>query len=448
MSYRCIAGLAVAAFVCLAQAAPRTIEMTVGQQRTWAQPRDITRAATADNEIVGVNVVAPRGVILTAKKPGSAMVSIWDAADSAEPSVQYQIQVRPATGLKPGSLLQHGKDVQVDAAGAKLRLSGALSSLEQHDALTRTLKAPDDKDGNALIDASRSEFDVQVRIDIKIVEVSRSRLQAAGFYHDRMSPNGQARGLGGPGSLSAFTEENGARTATSANGRIPFADAFNFFRWGPNSLSVFSALEANGFAYTLAEPSLTALSGQTATFLAGGEIPIPLRTGSGSDSSISVDYKEFGIRLGLTPTVLDGQRIALRIAPEVSELDENLSVTLGGFNIPGLRVRRTETTVAMADGETFVLSGLVSRQTSSGVDKFPILGDIPIIGAFFRSSRFNRDDKELIMLATPRLVRPFAKDAPLPPLPGEEVRHYDPGYLRFLLQESGHFNAAGSGFSQ
>ena len=209
--------------------------------------------------------------------------------------------------------------------------------------------------------------------------------------------------------------------------------------------ATFSALEANGFAYALAEPSLTALSGQTATFLAGGEIPVPFR--SGADSAVSVIYKEFGIRLSLTPTVLEQNRIALKITPEVSEVDPSLSVQSGGYTIPGLRVRRTDTTVAIGDGETFVISGLVSRQSNATIDKFPFLGDIPILGAFFRSSHFERDDKELLMIATPHLVRPFAKNAKLPALPGEDIRDYDPSFMHMFLKETGRFEPPDSGFS-
>jgi pilus assembly protein CpaC len=255
--------------------------------------------------------------------------------------------------------------------------------------------------------------------------------------------------LSAPSNVSGFVDNaNTGKTLLSSSGFVPKADAFNIFLWGANSLTVFSALESNGFAYTLAEPSLTALSGQTATFLAGGELPIPLRTGSGSDSSISVTFKQFGIRLSMTPTVLDGNRLVVQLSPEVSEIDESLSITAGGLTLPGLRVRRTETTVATGDGETFVISGLVSQQTASAVDKFPILGDIPILGAFFRSNRFSRDDRELLMIVTPHLVRPFAKDAKLPALPGEEVKDYDPGYLRFLFLENGKFTQPDSGFSR
>lgn len=427
-----------------AQAAPAVQRLEVGEQKTWSLARPIQRAATANDEVVGINVVPPSGVILTAKKPGSAMVSIWDNSGRSTPASQFQVVVTPA------GIASSGSGVQVSGSGTKLKLSGELRSLEQQSALEAATRETGDKPAANVIDTTTSGFDVQVQIDVKIVEVSRSKLMASGFNWTNGWNGTRLSGMTGPNGLTSLTRNPGQQggTVTSGNGLVPSVDAFNIFTWSTNALAVFSVLESNGLAYTVAEPSLTALSGQTATFLAGGELPIPMRTGSGSDSSVTVKFKEFGIRLGLAPTVLDQQRIALKVAPEVSEIDPALSVQIGGFNIPGLRVRRTETTVALGDGETFVISGLVSRDSVGNIDKFPFLGDIPVLGAFFKSNRFERNDKELLMIVTPRLVRPFAAKAKLPDLPGEELKRYDPGFLHMLLMERGRFDGSESGFSQ
>ena len=426
----------------LVQAAPAVQQLEVGQQKTWSLERPIQRAATANDEVVGINVVPPSGVILTAKKPGSAMVSIWDNSGRSTPASQFQVVVTPA-GIAAGS------GVQVSGSGTKLKLSGELRSIEQLATLESSARESGDKPATNLVDATTSGFDVQVQIDVKIVEVSRSKLMASGFNWTNGWNGTRLSGMTGPNGLASFNKNRSeGTTVTSGNGFVPRSDAFNIFTWSSNALAVFSALEQNGFAYTVAEPSLTALSGQTATFLAGGELPIPMRTGSGTDSSVTVKFKEFGIRLGLAPTVLDQQRIALKVAPEVSEIDPALAVEIGGFNIPGLRVRRTETTVALGDGETFVISGLVSRDSVGTIDKFPVLGDIPVLGAFFKSNRFERNDKELLMIVTPRLVRPFSAKAKLPELPGEELKRFDPGFLHMLFMERGRFDGSESGFSQ
>ena len=206
-----------------------------------------------------------------------------------------------------------------------------------------------------------------------------------------------------------------------------------------------NALEGSGFAYTLARPSLVAMSGQSATFLAGGEVPIPVPS-SGSDN-VSIEYKEFGIRLTLTPTVVGRDRIMLKVAPEVSELDYTNAVNIAGTLVPGLTVRRTDTSISLADGESFVISGLISSRNSSQVNKFPGLGDIPILGAFFRDSNISREEKELLMIVTPHLVQPLAANAPLPSMPGEKLRNYDPNWYRLYFLENGKFNSR-SGLSQ
>ena len=224
-------------------------------------------------------------------------------------------------------------------------------------------------------------------------------------------------------------------------------DVFNIV-WGGGSsrfLAMINALENSGFAYTLARPSLTVLSGLTASFLAGGEIPIPVPS-SGSDN-VSIEYKEFGVRLALTPTVVSRNRITLKVAPEVSELDYNNAVVIAGTQVPGLSVRRTDTSISLADGESFIISGLISSNVRSAVDKMPGLGNLPIIGAFFRQSALNREETELLMIVTPHLVQPLAVNARLPELPGEALRTYDPSWGRLFFMENGNFEGRG-GLSQ
>ncbi|MEE3215854.1 MAG: type II and III secretion system protein family protein, partial [Pseudomonadota bacterium] len=151
------------------------------------------------------------------------------------------------------------------------------------------------------------------------------------------------------------------------------------------------------------------------------------------DDQISVDFKEFGIRLQLTPTVLDERRIMLKVAPEVSELDFSRGVQTAGIAVPALNVRRTDTTVQLGNGESFIISGLVSRNIIQSVDKIPGLGDIPVIGAFFRSTRLDRDEKELVMIVTPHLVRPLAAGVDLGPMPGAAFESYDPNFLELMF---------------
>lgn len=252
--------------------------------------------------------------------------------------------------------------------------------------------------------------------------------------------------IGSPGSVPGVNVSPG--NVPVARPLIPLNDNVFNIVWGGGSsrfLAAISALENSGFAYTLARPSLTVLSGLTASFLAGGEIPIPVPS-AGSDN-VSIEYKEFGVRLALTPTVISRDRITLKVAPEVSELDYNNAVNIAGTLVPGLSVRRTDTSISLADGESFIISGLVSSNTRSSVDKLPGLGNLPVLGAFFRQSALVREETELLMIVTPHLVQPLAANARLPDLPGESLRSYDPSWGRLFFMENGNFDGR-SGLSR
>lgn len=336
--------------------------------------------------------------------------------------------------------------MQLDEMSDQLRLHGEISSLEKH-ATARSVLSFDDKSG---IDSTVFDQGSQVQIDIKIVELSKNRLQSAGFFFGK--GNRTPRSISAPGSPSTLSRNAAGGLSLLGDSFALSNDTFNlvYGRASNGLLAAISVLEGNGFAYTLAEPSLVAMSGQSANFLAGGEFPVPVR-GSGLDNSVTIEYKEFGVRLSLTPTVLDQQRIALKVSPEVSELDFNAGIQTGGVTVPALRVRRTDTTVALGNGESFVISGLISQNTLANVDKMPWLGDIPIIGAFFRSNQLDRSDRELLMIVTPHLVKPLARNAALPELPGEKYRNYDPDFADFLFFEKGEFvnrPPVSSGFSK
>ncbi|MGE8321339.1 MAG: type II and III secretion system protein family protein, partial [Comamonas sp.] len=182
---------------------------------------------------------------------------------------------------------------------------------------------------------------------------------------------------------------------------------FNFGRAfsGRGITAQLGFLEGNGLARVLAKPTLVAHTGQTASFLAGGEIPVPVP--SGNSNNISIQYKEFGVKLQLTPTILSDERVALKVAPEASDLDHSQGVTINGVSVPALRTRRADTMVELGDGESFIIGGLVSRSTLSSVNKVPLLGDLPILGAFFKNLNYSQEETELVIIVTPHLVQPL-----------------------------------------
>ena len=377
---------------------PGIMHMDAGVQKAVEFPTNVERVAVGDPSVADIEAIDRRKILVTAIEGGSTSLYVW-------------------TRCSP------------DPDRSVLLVSGR-AAMDVHE-----------------VERSReqvADLPMQVQTDIRLVEVSRSRLRELGasMLGRRASSNfmfGSPRVVDGRGVPGAIAD---------ASSGIPGSESgFNIFYGGGGSrfLALLTALEASDFAYTLAEPSLVALSGQSATFHAGGEFPVPVPS-AGSDS-ISVQFREFGVRVSLTPTVIDRDRLTLKVAPEVSELDPTAGVTINGTTVPGVRVRRTDTTVSLGDGESFVISGLVSSNTASQVDKLPGLGDLPVLGAFFRSSRVTADDRELLMIVTPHLVRPFARDAELPELPGEAYRHYRPGVAQQFFLEDGRFDPSRFGQS-
>ncbi|MDF0733740.1 type II and III secretion system protein family protein [Pseudomonas entomophila] len=389
---------------------PSVIEMDQGLQQELRLPLAISRVAVGEPKVADVQASGERAVLLTAVGPGNTTLMLWTACAPAPHRAMLFVKGRAT----------------VDMAEA------------------------------ALLPSQDAALPTQVQADIRFVEVRRSKYKEAGV---RLFFKGSNNTLfGSPGTVpNTFVRPDHVPGIQTSSNPVSYADVrpgmpldngvFNIV-WGGGSsrfLAAINALENSGFAYTLARPSLTVLSGLTASFLAGGEIPIPVPS-AGSDN-VSIEYKEFGVRLALTPTVISRDRITLKVAPEVSELDFTNAVNIAGTAVPGLSVRRTDTSISLADGESFIISGLISSNTRSAVDKFPGLGNLPVIGAFFRQSSLVREETELLMIVTPHLVQPLAANARLPELPGEDLRTYDPSWGRLFFMENGNFNGR-SGLSR
>ncbi|MBE0487152.1 MAG: pilus assembly protein N-terminal domain-containing protein [Marinobacter sp.] len=358
------------------------VSVAPGEQHVLSFMKPLEKMSVSNPDVVSVTATGSREVLVTAKAQGSSVVRAWLKGESAPRQTNFQVS---------------------DLLGAK------------------------------------SPLPMQVQTDIRVVEVNRSELNTLGVYYSRLFN-------GGNSSITLAPPGSGARGFGPADAAAAGlgAEGFNLFSFGSNSLSIINALESGGFAYTLAEPSLVSLSGQTATFLSGGEFPIPV---SSRDGDIQIEFKEFGVSLALTPTVISEDQIILKVAPEVSELDFSSGVATGGVAVPGLRIRRTETMVSMGSGESFIISGLVSRSTTNTSDRVPGLGNLPILGAFFRSDRVASEDKELIMVVTPRLVSPQQK------LPanvrnfGKEYEYSSTGWLDMVINARGAGEPIESGLS-
>lgn len=419
----------------------QVLQVDKGTHELLRQSADIERVAVGDPSVADVNVINRREVLVTGKAMGITSLLIWGRNAGAPQEYRVTVGHPP----NPAGELPQDPDLAQARVVPGQGLAGQVPSLGAH---RRARAQSAEGDAAEAVDASTVAVDTQVHAAIKIVEVSRTTLEQFGFNFIKNSLNTTVT-VSPPGALSgiAQNQELGSFDLASGSGFRAVQDAFQLaIGDATNSvLGVISLLERRGLARTLAEPSLVAASGQQASFLAGGEFPIPVV--QGNSNAVSVEFKEFGVRLTMSPTVLSADRIALKVAPEVSELDFNSGFQSGGVAVPGLAVRRTDTTIELGDGESFVISGLISNRLQSSVDKIPFLGDVPILGAFFRSSQYTRDERELIMVVTPTIVRPLAAGAQTPPLPGAELDGYRPGFGELLLFENGRFDT-GSGFSE
>ncbi|MCO8169814.1 type II and III secretion system protein family protein [Pseudomonas sp. 21LCFQ02] len=394
-------------------ALPPVLEVDQGAQRDIRPGVTITRVAVGDPKIADVQAAGTQGVIVTGISSGATSLMVWTGCASAPQQSMVFVRGKASAALAETARSQAGQE----------------------------------------------PLPIQVQTDIRFVEVSRTKLKEANFSIFGKGSNNSLFGSPGtvPGSLGVTpgivpsivdAPAGTVGPILPSNTVVPLNNNMFNIVWGGGSskvLGMLNAMENSGFAYTLARPSLVALSGQSASFLAGGEFPVPVPNAEGS--GISIEYKAFGVRLTLTPTVVSNERILLKVAPEVSELDFTAGITVSGTSVPALNVRRTDTSISLADGESFVISGLISNKNSSEVGKFPGLGDIPVLGAFFRNSQINREERELLMVVTPHLVQPLARDAQLPSLPGEGLRNYDPNFYRMMFLERGDFERR-SGLSQ
>jgi pilus assembly protein CpaC len=330
------------------------------------------------------------------KGPGETTVS----ATAKDGSVVFSTTVRVGTNMT--NIGQMLKIAMPDAQITATPMNGIV-------VLTGTVAAPDDvEEANRLVTAFvgkevqvvsrlKTATPLQVMLRVRFSEVNRDYAKNVGFNIIANDPTGGFKF----GIAQGNTNDDVTKLVKSATGTsLAFAGPLA----GLNILSSLDLAETDGYATTLAQPTLTAISGETASFLAGGEIPIPVPQFQGVTT---IEYKQYGVSLSFTPTVLGDGRISLRVRPEVSQLTSS-TVNIQGYSVPGLTTRRAETTVELGSGQSFVIGGLLNNNTSNSVNKAPFLGDLPILGQLFRSNGWKRSEDELVIVVTPYLVKPVS----------------------------------------
>jgi pilus assembly protein CpaC len=388
---------------------PQRLNLAVGKSLVIDTPVAVKRVSIADPEIADTVVISPRQIYLTGKAVGATNLTLWGTDDRV--SSIFDVAVAPdLTQLK--EKLQEilpGENIRVIAAQDSITLSGEISSttnLSQAQAITEAF-AP-----KKVVNLAQVAGVHQVMLEVRVAEMSRSLARRLGFNFSAVTESG-GFGVSLLNNLSAVVRPVDALLLPTVNPALaPFAQAFSssinsLFRFhkGDTTWTGFiDALKENGLVKVLAEPTLVTLNGQEARFLAGGEFPIPVPQ---DFNVVTITFKPFGVGLSFTPTVLSNDKISMRVAPEVSELDFSIGVVLQGFVVPGLTTRRASTVIELANGQSFAIAGLLRETVRESISKFPVLGDIPILGALFRSTAFQKNETELIIIVTPHLVKPL-----------------------------------------
>jgi pilus assembly protein CpaC len=385
-----------------ADGGPVTVD--IDKAEMIAEPGPGATVFVANPEIADAQTPDNRRVLVLGRRSGQTTVYVFPAGGAP---TRYAITVgRGVDGIAQAlrAIVPTGK-IEVFRAPNGMTVSGMVDSPAQAEALKATalqyLTEKESLNFNVTVQQS-----TQVYLQVRIAEVSRSVTKTLGFNWNTLFNNGTvAAGLvtGRTPITTAFGQFVGNTPPTNTLG-------FGYSSGNVDLSAVIDALQSTGLVTILAEPNLTAISGATASFLSGGEFPIPISTGLGQ---VSIEWKKFGISVDFTPTVLDANRISIHVRPEVSELSTVGAVTLNGYQISSVATRRAETTVDLASGQSFAIAGLFQNNIAKTIQQFPALGDLPILGALFRSSSFIKSESELVIIVTPYIVRPVDNPASL-----------------------------------
>lgn len=419
----CLVVLAAAIGGRAALAEPRELRVAVSSAQVVQFPTPARSVFIADPSIADVQVSAPTSVIVFGRKPGETTLIAIGEDDKTLAKIQIIVGYNYAD-LQRMILRDVPKaDVKVSPTPTGVILSGTVPDEDTAEKVRATAQRyVADKD--QIVNGLRVAGPAQVNLRVRVAEMSRSVTKQLGFNWETLAHAGSfvfglstGRIFLSPGSVAGLATINRAPPLTGLTSAVsPGAifGALNTSRASVNTL--IDALAEEGIVTVLAQPNLTAESGQTASFLAGGEFPIPVaQTNSGGGTpTITVAFKQFGVRLDFVPTVLSEDRISIKVRPEVSELTTIGAVTLpGDLVIPALNVRRAETTIRLGSGESFAIAGMIRNSNASDINKYPGLGDLPVIGPLFRSSQFQHNETELVIIVTPYVVRPVADGSSL-----------------------------------
>src|SRR5215213_2405293 len=379
------------------------VNVLVGQSKLITFSSPIERFSVSNPDIAEAVLVGGNQVVVNGKAFGQINFIAWEKGTSR--FLVFDVYVRTNLSLIDSQIraLFPKDDIRLSQANGSVVMSGSVTDPKIAAQAEAVVQAAGFKTVNLLESPVKNLS--QVQLLVRVAEVNRSKMRELGSsYAYQASPGtGAFASGGGPGSVNQVS--NGVMSGVFSG--------LNLLVLGANMTTMIKAMQTNGALRALAEPNLIAMNGQEASFLAGGEFPIPIvqgNTGGSQGSAVTIVFKEYGVRLNFKPTIIDEDHIRLELEPEVSTLDFANGVRFDGFVIPGLRTRRAKTGIELRDGQSFALAGLLDNNETRTMSKIPVLGDIPILGALFKSKSFQKQETELMFFVTAQLVKPVNPD--------------------------------------
>lgn len=372
----------------------RELTLAIGKTQIISSARALEQVIVGNANIADVQLLNDRQFLIMGRSAGTTNLAFRDTNNRVI-AVMDVVVGYDMDSLKRNfhEAMPHERNIEVRSANGKIMLSGQVGSVSTMDTALQLARSYASNEGE-VINLLQVGGGQQVMLEARIAEVKRNSLRNLGI---------ETYGSGTAGDNTVFRFLTGDPTQSSFGGGLGIETT----SFGTLPIGVLlQALEQEGSAKILAEPNIVALSGQEANFLVGGEFPVPIaQTGNAAAATITIQWKEFGVGLRFTPTVLSDRRINMQLNTEVSDIDFTTGTAIMGTTIPGLRTRRAGTTVELGDGNSFAIAGLLQNDISTVARQFPGLGNIPILGALFRSTEFQQDETELVIIITPRLVQ-------------------------------------------
>lgn len=419
----CFAALLVvlAAYPVLAQGGPEDIRLTVGKSIVIDYPTDISRISTSNPEIVDASPVTAREVLVHGKSFGTVTLVVWSKSGQRNfYNITVEQNLEPLRRLLKETFPK--EDIQVQSSRESLSLTGHVSSKDVAERAT-ALATPFAKTIVNSLQVAAQAVEKQILLRVKFAELDRS---ASTQFGVNLISTGATNTVGRI-STEQFSAPQLSTVQGTAGSNVPQPNIFNIsdalnifaFRNDLNLGALIRALQDRNLLQILAEPNLVTTNGKEASFLVGGEFPIPVLQGGANSGAITIQFREFGVRLAFNPSITDNNTIRMYVKPEVSALDFSHALSFNGFTIPALSSRKMETNIELADGQSFVIAGLIDQRVTETIARMPGLASIPILGSLFKSKEVDRNNTELIVMVTPEITTPLqpgeAKSMPVMP---------------------------------